>query len=96
MRIDLNTVVAQITRTDVDLPQGNLTSASVASALRLVFGIAGGIAVLIITIAALQYVMSAGDGQSTAKAKNTILYALVGLVICITAFSITTFVLGRI
>ena len=89
-------LLAQITRTDVDLPKGDLSSASISSVLRLVFGFAGAVAVLIITIAAFQYVTSQGEPQSTAKAKNTIMYALVGLAICITGFSIVTFVLGRI
>jgi hypothetical protein len=96
MKYALTNLFAQITRNDVELPNNDLTSASVTSILRLVFGFAGSVAVLIITIAALQYVTSTGDPQSTARAKNTILYALIGLAICVTGFSIVTFVLGRI
>lgn len=91
-------ILAQVTvdKNELNIPTTELTSNNVASALRLVFGVAGAIAVLIITIAAFQYVLSQGDPQATAKAKNTIIYALIGLVICLTAFSIVTFVVGRL
>lgn len=92
----LSNLLAIVTSEDVDIPRVDLSQASIGSALRLVFGFAGSVAVLIITIAALQYVTSTGDSQSTARAKNTILYALVGLAICVTGFSIVTFILGRI
>lgn len=81
------------------LPKTQLTSGqggTVSKALQLVFAIAGAISLLIITIAAFQYVISQGDPQSTAKAKNTILYAIIGLVVCATAFSVITFVIIRI
>ena len=60
-------------------------------ALTISFGILGAIAFLIIVIAGLQYVLAQGDAQATAKAKNTIIYALVGLVLAIVAQSIVSF-----
>lgn len=81
------------------LPMPGLTGGeggTVSKALQLVFAIAGAISVLIVTIGAFQYVISQGDSQSTARAKNTIMYAVVGLVICLTAFAIITFVINRI
>jgi hypothetical protein len=91
----LKTIAAVLNENDLKtLPHANVGSSSdtVAKVLQLVFGIAGAIALLIITIAALQYVLSQGNPQSTAKAKDTILYAVVGLVICVLAFSIVSFV----
>ncbi len=89
--------LAQITKGDVpSLPDPALDSNSVTNVLQIVFGLAGGIALLIVAIAGLQYVLSQGDPQNTAKAKNTILYAFVGLLICIFAFSIVSFVIGDI
>ncbi|MBA3758546.1 hypothetical protein H0X10_02850 [Candidatus Saccharibacteria bacterium] len=85
-----------LTTEDGGIPRVDLSQASIGSILRLVFGLAGAVSVLIITIAAFQYVTSQGEPQSTAKAKNTIMYALIGLAICITAFSIVTFILVRI
>lgn len=76
-----------------ELPKVNLDAPTITNALRLVFGFAGGIALLVVTLAGLQYVLSRGDPQAIAKAKNTILYALAGLVVCIFAFTIVSFVL---
>lgn len=94
-------LVAQIIKKEdiSSLPQPTLTtgpSGTVSNALKLVFGIAGAISLLIITIAALQYTLSQGNPQATAKAKNTIIYAVIGLTICVLAFSIVTFVITRL
>lgn len=92
--------LAQITTDGVNLPnkvtnQGFLT-ARVQEILTFVFVLMGGIAVLIITIAALQYVISAGDPQKVSRAKDTIIYALIGLVVAILAFAIVNFVLDGV
>ena len=84
---------------DVDIPKSPLTTGtngSIERTLQLVWIGIGSVAVLMIVIGGLQYVLTRGDPQKAAKAKNTILYALVGLVISITAWSIVTFVIGRI
>lgn len=88
--------VAQITRDQVNIPKTDLTQSSVAGALQLVFGVAGGIAVLIVTIAGFKYVVSAGNPESAAKAKNAIIYALVGLLVCLAAYSVVTIVLDEL
>lgn len=88
-------IFAQLTQDQVNIPIVNPSKNTIPNVLQVVFGFAGGIALLIITIAGLQYVLSQGNPQSTAKAKDTILYALVGLVVCALAFSIVTFVLAR-
>ncbi len=69
---------------------------TISSVLQLVFGIAGAAALIIIMIGALKYVTSQGNPQAVTKAKDTILYAVIGLVICIMAFSIVTFVLDSL
>jgi hypothetical protein len=78
-----------------NLPRGSADNA-VAVILRLVFGVLGGIAVLIVTIAGFQYIISQGDPQKIAKAKNTIIFAVIGLAIALTGFSIVNFVVNRI
>lgn len=80
----------------VNLPTNTVGQDDIARTLRLVFGAAGGLALLIVTIGGLKYVISQGNPQATQQAKDTILYALVGLVISMTAFAIVTFVLGRV
>lgn len=81
---------------DVPLPRAELSSQNVGNILQLVFGVAGGIALIIITIAGLRFVVANGDPQSVAKAKNTIIYSTLGLIICISGFSIVTFLLRRV
>ncbi len=78
---------------EISIPKGSLDDSNITMALRLAFGLAGGIALIIITIAGFKYVLSQGNPQETAKAKNTIIYALIGLVVCIFAFSIVSFVI---
>lgn len=90
-------LLAQVVENDVQgLPKLNPGSGTVTSVMQLVFGVAGAVALVIITVAAFQYVVSQGDPQSTAKAKNTILYAIIGLVVTALAFTVVTFVLDNL
>ncbi len=96
----LRLLAQTITKDDlVSLPQHTLDArpdGTVSKALRLVFGFAGGISLIILMIASFQYVVSQGESSSIAKAKNAIIYALLGLFVCILAFSIVTFVTNKI
>lgn len=85
-----------VNESEVNLPKADVSQDTVKSALQIVFGVAGGIALIIVTLSGLRYVLSNGDPQGVAKAKNSIIYALLGLVICLTAFGIVTFVVGRV
>lgn len=55
----------------------------------------GAISVLMIIIGGLMYTLSAGDPSQTKKAKDTILFAVIGLVIALAAGAIVTFVRGK-
>ena len=57
-------------------------------------GILGGIALIVIIIAGFQYTISQGDSGKVAAAKNTILYAVVALVVAMFAGVIVLFVTG--
>jgi hypothetical protein len=52
----------------------------------------GAIAVIMIVIGGIRYTTSNGDSSAIASAKNTILYAVVGLVVAIMAYAIVNFV----
>jgi hypothetical protein len=56
----------------------------------------GVISVLVIIYGGFKYITSAGDAGKVTSAKNTILYALVGLVIAALAQIIVLFVLGSV
>ena len=64
--------------------------------LDIAFGIAGALAVLMITISGLRYITSAGNPEKTSRAKNGIVYSMVGLVIAIAAEAIVSFVGNRL
>lgn len=89
-------LLAQIDRRQVDIPQGDLTLDRITDILQFVFGMAGGVALIIIVIGGFNYATSQGSPEKTLKARNTIIYALIGLIICMSAFAIVTFVIGRI
>lgn len=63
----------------------------VINILLFVVGVA---AVIMLIIGAIRYVVSAGDQQAVAGAKNTILYAIVGIIVAAMAFAIVNYVLG--
>ncbi len=73
-----------------------IESSSLAGILNTVYLVAGMIAVLIIVIAGFFYVTANGDANQVTKAKNTILYAIIGLAVVMFAFVITQFVISRI
>lgn len=56
----------------------------------------GGISVLMIIIGAMRYALSAGDQGAITGAKNTIIYALVALIVAVMANAIVNFVLTTI
>lgn len=58
--------------------------------------VVGVVAVIMIIVGGLKYITSGGDSAAVSGAKNTILYALVGLVIVVLAQVIVKFVLGRV
>ncbi len=53
-------------------------------------------AIIVIIIGGVYYIMSMGDSQKTAKAKNTILYAVIGLIVAALALVIILFVVNTI
>jgi hypothetical protein len=69
-------------------------SGALSTALNIVFGITASIAVLMIVIGGLRYVLAHGDPNGTAQARNTMIYAVVGLLVTMAAFAIVTFVVG--
>lgn len=75
------------------LPQGN--SAGIAEAIRLATVFGAVIAVIVIIIAGIQFILSQGEPNKVATARNSIIYALIGLVICIFAGAITSYVIVK-
>ena len=66
---------------------------SIKVVIEFVIGLVGIIAVIMIIIGGINYTMSQGDPAKTKKAKDTILYGVIGLIVSIAAFAIVNFVL---
>lgn len=80
---------------DTGLPAINANTANVQTMLQLLFGILAVIAVIIIVIAGIRFITESTNPQETAKARNAIIYAVVGLAIALSGQLIVTFVLNR-
>lgn len=68
----------------------------IGNVVNLLLTIAGIIAVIMIVIGGIRYTTSAGDAGQTKSARDTIIYAVAGLVIAIMAFAIVNWVLSQI
>ena len=68
---------------------------TISLALNIFSSIVGIIAVVMIIVGGVKYITSQGESANITSAKNTILYALVGLVVVALAQVIVRFVLGR-
>jgi len=79
---------------DVGVPKVEADTA-VDGILNTVYFAAGIVAVIVIIVSGMFYVISNGDASKVKRAKDGILYSVVGLVIVMVAFLITNFVIGR-
>lgn len=77
------------------LPKVSANDATWGNIVGGIFMFTGAWALLFIVIGALRYAASAGDQGLITKAKDTILYAVIGLVVSVLAFTGVQFVLGR-
>lgn len=79
-----------------NIPQVSADSGTLTDILSIVFGVMSAVAVIIIVVQAIKFVLSAGDPDKVANARKGIIYALVGLVISLSANAIVVFVLARV
>lgn len=87
MAIDIGGQVSQVEGGGVNL------QVTVKNVLSVVFAIIGIIAVIMIVIGGVNYMTSQGDSQKVQKAKNTILYGIIGMIIALLSFAIVNFVM---
>ncbi|MBQ3474254.1 hypothetical protein IJH24_02400 [Candidatus Saccharibacteria bacterium] len=64
--------------------------------LNAVIAVLGIVCVVVIIIGGINYMTSTGDAGKVKKAKDTILYGLIGLIVCVLAFAIVNFVIGNV
>lgn len=68
----------------------------VGTIINVVLYVLGILAVAFIIYGGVKYAMSAGDAAKVKSAKDTIMYAVVGLIVAILAYAIVNFVIGSI
>lgn len=81
--------ICQTNKTEADAQN------TVKNILNTVFAWVGTIAVIVVIIGGVFYIISQGDPGKVARAKNAILYALIGLIVTLLSFAIVNFVLDK-
>jgi hypothetical protein len=66
-----------------------------AGTLAVVYWVAGIAAVIVIIVAGIIYATSDGNSSRIERAKNAIVYSIIGLIVILGAFVITSTVIGR-
>jgi quinol-cytochrome oxidoreductase complex cytochrome b subunit len=77
---------------NANIPKVEASAATLSDVLSFVYGIVGVLAVVFIIVGGLRYAASGGNAASVTQAKNTITYAILGLILAILAYAITQFV----
>ena len=84
----VNEVGGSENKTDVKGFIGNI--------IKTMFFAVGVLAVIVIIFAGVTFVMSAGNSQTIQKAKTTIIYAVIGLIVSILSYAIVNFVVSSL
>lgn len=83
----------------IDIAGGGGSSADageiISLIVRVLMFIIGAISVIMIIVGGIRYTISQGDSSKITTAKNTIMYAVVGLLVAIFAYAIVDFIVGR-
>jgi hypothetical protein len=87
-------VVKNINPNDVGVPVVTADNL-IPGILNTVYWLGGVIAIIVIVIAGIFYAISQGEAAKIKRAKEAIIYSVVGLVVIMVAFIITNFVIGR-
>ncbi len=86
-----------VTSPDKVNPTGNENlTGNITNILNAIIGVLGVVAVVVIIIGGVGYMTSAGDAGKVKKAKDTILYGVIGLVVVALAFAIVNFVIANV
>jgi len=79
-----------------EIPHVEAGPTSLSTLLGLTFGTIAAVAVIIIVIQGVKFVTSQGDPQKSGDARKGIIYAIVGLVVALSAELVVRLVIGRL
>ncbi len=89
-------VLLALAASDFGLPNVTANNDALKNVLTAVFIVVGAMAVLFLILASIRYVTANGEPGEVQKAKNAILYAIVGIVLSLLAIPIVQFTAGSI
>lgn len=69
---------------------------TLTTVINVILAVVGFVAVIMIIMGGISFITSQGDSSKVTKARNTILYGVVGLVVALLAFAIVNFVLSNV
>lgn len=69
---------------------------TVSTVVNILLFLIGLIAVIVLVIAGFRFVTANGDTGAVTSAKNTIIYAIIGIVVAFSAYAISSFVTGQL
>jgi cytochrome b subunit of formate dehydrogenase len=79
----------------IGVPTSTATvGAGLANIVKILMSVVGMLAIVFILVSGVQMAASAGNPKRFAQARETLLYAIVGLAVAIAAFAIVTFFTG--
>lgn len=96
MITSLLSLVAAVSADQVKIPKAELNDAQFQNLLTMVLAVAGVVAVIFVIMGGIKYSISQGNASDLEKAKDMIVYALVGLGFVIFAFTIVQFVTANL
>ena len=88
--------ISQAVRDAAGCNNGSTLPGVIINILNAIIFVGGIVAAVFIVVGGFNYMTSAGDAGKVAKAKNTIIYALIGLVVCVLAFAIVNWAIGTL
>ena len=94
--ISVITQLAAISKDAVNIPKAEINTAQFQGIFSVILGVAGAVAVIFIILGGIKYSMSQGNASDLEKAKDMIVYSLVGLGVVIMAFTIIQFVTANL
>ena len=88
--------VCQSNLCNTGLPAVQAGQSQVEVILQIAFGVIGAVALIYVILAGFQLTTSLGNPEALAKARQTIIFAAIGLAVALGAELIVTFVLGKL
>jgi hypothetical protein len=82
---------------EIGLPTSTRTiGEALTNAIKFLMMLIGGLAVIFIVVGALQMVTAAGSPQRFKQGRESVLYAVVGLILAMSAYTVVSFVSGSL